>query len=296
MNQLDRSPTANPNDNYNILHNIIETFLKYNKYKHKKTLMEIKSIYYRDDLYKKVKMLNSESQEHACLSAHLKSYNVVLKKSINIIKRQYYEACFCKFKDDIKKTWKTINEILNKTKKKKTFPDTFFDGEDQITDKLEIANKFNVFFTNIGRNLANKIKYPGNKCFKNFITNKYTSHFTISMTDKETVIKIINDMKPKSSCGIDGLSMKLLKMTKEVFTELLLIIINQTLSTGIFPDKLKIAKVTPVYKKDDQTEFTNYRPISLLPVISKIFERIICKQVYNFFIKEKLFYASQYGY
>ncbi len=118
----------------------------------------------------------------------------------------------------------------------------------------------------------------------------------LSTIDKETVIKIINDMKPKSSCGIDGLSMKLLKMIKEVFIEPVLIIINQTLSTGIFPDKLKIAKVTPVYKKDDQTQLANYRPISLLPVISKIFERIFYNQVYNFFIKGKLFYASEYSF
>ncbi len=98
------------------------------------------------------------------------------------------------------------------------------------------------------------------------------------------------------TCVFDGLSMKLLKITKEVFIEPLLSINNQTLNTGIFPDKLKIAKVTPVYKKDDQSQFTNYRPISLLPVISKIFERIIYNQVYNFFIKEKLFYASQYDF
>ncbi len=83
--------------------------------------------------------------------------------------------------------------------------------------------------------------------------------------------------------------MKLLKMTKEVFIELLLVIINQTINTGTFPDKLKISKVTPVYKKDDQTQFTNYRPISLLPVISKIFQRINYNQVYNFFITEKFF-------
>ncbi len=85
MSQLDSSPTANPNDNYKILHNIIETAknkrlplktVKYNKYKHKKTKWItnglLKSIYYRDDLYKKVKMLNTESRKHALLSAHLK--------------------------------------------------------------------------------------------------------------------------------------------------------------------------------------------------------------------------------
>ncbi len=75
----------------------------------------------------------------------------------------------------LKELGKQLSEILNKAKKIKTFPDTFFDGEDQITDKLEIANKFYVF-TNIGPNLANKIKYAGNKCFKVFMTNKYTSH------------------------------------------------------------------------------------------------------------------------
>ncbi len=73
------------------------------------------------------------------------------------------------------------------------------------------------------------------------------------MIDRETVIKIINDMNPKSRCGFDGISMKLLQIIRKVFTEPLLIIINQTLSTGIFPDKLKIVKVTPVYKKDDQS-------------------------------------------
>ncbi len=152
-------------------------------------------------------MLNSKSQEYALLRAHLKTYNAVFKKSINIIKRQYYEACLCKFKDDIKITWKTINEILNKTKKKKIFSRYFFfESEDQITDKLVIANKFNVFFTNVGPSLANKIKYPGNKCFKDFMTNKYTSDFTFNMIDRETVFKIINDMKSKSSCGFDRLT------------------------------------------------------------------------------------------
>ncbi len=64
----------------------------------------------------------------------------------------------------------------------------------------------------------------------------------------------------------------------------------------IFPDLLKIAKVTPVHKKDDETNFSNYRPISLLPAISKIFEKVIFIQTYDFFNKEKRFYSSQYGF
>jgi len=103
-------------------------------------------------------------------------------------------------------------------------------------------------------------------------------------------------MKPKSSCGFDGISSKLLKFSIDALVEPLVIIINQTLLTGTFPDKLKIAKVNPIYKKDDNTQFNNYRPISLLPAISKIFERIIYNQTYDFFLKEKLFYKNQYGF
>ncbi len=73
-------------------------------------------------------------------------------------------------------------------------------------------------------------------------------------------------------------------------------IINETINTGIFCDKLKIAKIIPIYKKDDEMQLTNYRPISNLPTISKISENIIFKQLYQFFIDDKLLYNSQYGF
>ncbi len=65
---------------------------------------------------------------------------------------------------------------------------------------------------------------------------------------------------------------------------------------GIFPDKLKIAKILPIFKKDDEIQFTNYMPISLLPTISKIFERFIFNQLYKFFIDNNLHYGNQYGF
>ncbi len=68
------------------------------------------------------------------------------------------------------------------------------------------------------------------------------------------------------------------------------------LNIGIFPDKLKISKIIPTHKKENENLSTNYRPISLLPVISKIFEKVIYNQIYNFFQKQKLFYSAQYGF
>ena len=74
------------------------------------------------------------------------------------------------------------------------------------------------------------------------------------------------------------------------------IIINQALTSGIFPDKLKITKVQPLYKNEDQTLIKKYRPISLLPAISKVFEKIIFNQLFSFLQKQNIIYKSQYGF
>ena len=101
----------------------------------------------------------------------------------------------------------------------------------------------------------------------------------------------------KSNCGYDELSSILLKKIANIIKPALALIINQSLCTGIFPSKLKIAKVLPLYKnKGDCHLFDNYRPISLLPTISKIFEKVVHKQLYEYFTENNLFYKSQYGY
>ncbi len=86
-----------------------------------------------------------------------------------------------------------------------------------------------------------------------------------------------------SVLDFDGISTKLIKTIKMSLIRPITLIINQMLNTGIFPDKLKVAKIISIHKKDDKTLFTNYRPISLLPAISKIFEKVIFKQLYQFF-------------
>ena len=84
------------------------------------------------------------------------------------------------------------------------------------------------------------------------------------MTVKE-ITDIINNIKPKSSSGIDELSNKVIRHIQEIIAEPLKMIINQMLNIGLFPDSLKISKVIPLFKKDNEKLFLNYRPISLLP-------------------------------
>ena len=102
-------------------------------------------------------------------------------------------------------------------------------------------------------------------------------------------------MENKSSTGCDGISNKLLKFIKDVVTKPLTLIINQMIVTGIYPKAFKTSKVSPLFKKGDNTLLSNYRPISLLPTISKIFERIIYNQLSNYFNDSNLLAEQHFG-
>lgn len=308
-NSLSQNLNEDPNINYNLLHNEIQTaknkylpekLIRFDKHKHKKsswiTHSLIKSIKFRDDMYKKHRKTNPNSQEFQNQKINLRTFNAILKRTIRATKKAYFQTLFNKYKGDIKGTWRTINDILNRTKRKKHLPKFFKDGSDVITSKLAIVNKFNSFFTGIGPNLANKIISPNNKSFKTYLNKNMRHVMKFENINTEIVNGIIDDFAPKTSSGFDGISTKLLKTVKDAVTEPITMIINQMFNTGIFPDKLKIAKVTPIYKKDDETLFTNYRPISLLPVISKIFEKVIFKQLFTYFTDKNLFYNAQYGF
>ena len=134
-----------------------------------------------------------------------------------------------------------------------------------ITDKHVIPNKFNDFFISIGLKLANKKNV--NTTYKNYLKNLSMHAFQFKSVDEETVFKTIDMLQPKLSCSIDDISVKLLKTIKAEIYKPITLIINQMLATGIFPDKLTLAKVIPLHKKDDNTILNNYRPISILPDI-----------------------------
>ena len=110
-----------------------------------------------------------------------------------------------------------------------------------------------------------------NKSYKNYLTDRIACSFEFKLVSKDDIMKIMNKLHPKSSFGQDNISTILLKSISTEIYETLTLIINQSLSTGIFPDKLKIAKIKPIFKKENPNIPDNYRPISLLPAISKDF-------------------------
>ena len=123
-----------------------------------------------------------------------------------------------------------------------------------------------------------------------------TNSVFFSPTDTQEISKLITSLKKKAkkSSGHDDLSSWLLKTLSAEVTEPLCYLVNKSLEEGIMPYKLKIAKVIPICKAKERNQLKNYRPISPLSSISKIFEKVVFKRLYTF-INEKL-YPRQYGF
>ena len=192
----------------------------------------------------------------------------------------------------MKNTWRIIKEAFSKLKNKKKFPDHFKFEEKLITDKYVIANNFNNYFINIGPALSSKIEPDSKASYKYFLKNKTNHIFNFQTIDRIIVLKTINDLPNKASCGFDNVSLSLIKSIKFDILDYLTLIINQSLMSGVFPDKLKLAKVIRIYKTGDSTITDNYRLYSLLTTLSKVLEN----QLFAYSFAKEFFYPSQYGF
>ena len=116
-----------------------------------------------------------------------------------------------------------------------------------------------------------------------YLNNRTNTVFNFTEVSEECIIdNIIKNMKSKSGTGYDNIPNKLIKSAKDVLIKPLTLLMNPIIHTGEFPKQLKIAKVKPLFKKGNQSSFTNYRPISLLPSISKVFELLPTNGVRHF--------------
>ena len=152
-----------------------------------------------------------------------------------------------------------------------------------------------IFFVSIGPNLAEKIPDPlsSQDWNDNLIERNQSSMFLTAVEEKE-IIDIVNNCKDKTSTDCNNIDMKIVKRVIEGISKPLTFICN-LFQTGKFPNKMKIAKVVPLYKTGDRHHFTNYRPVSLLPQFSKILEKIFNNRLDKFMDKHKCS-DSQYGF
>jgi hypothetical protein len=142
-----------------------------------------------------------------------------------------------------------------------------------------MAEEFNKFFTSIGSKISESVsqtKVDLVSLMPDYNINENLSFGRMSLGD---YVKIIDSMQPKMSSDISGIITKFLKLLKFELAEPLVHLFNLSLSTGTFPDKLKMSRTIPIFKIGDKSLCDNYRPISLLSTLSKVLEKYVANRL-----------------
>lgn len=199
------------------------------------------------------------------------------------LKKKYIEEQLNESKGNSKKMWKVINQATNRTKSNETVePDMM--NQDK-------ANRYNQYFATIGSEIQKKLKTkPHAVNFQGLLG------FDFKMESEETVLKLIGKIKLNVATGNDNIGSKLIKDAKFTITPLLTQIINLSYETSTFPETLKQATIKALHKKNDPDDISNYRPISILPTLSKVFERAGSDQLICYLEENKLIKQHQHAY
>ena len=221
-----------------------------------------------------------------------KIYKNKVQSIIKKCKNSYYQNLFYSTRNNLTKTWKNIktligNELTNNTIKKLVINNI------EHTDQFEIAEIFNKYFSEVAMYLENNLPHNNINPLQ-LISNNQNSIFLAPVTPNECSIIIKNLKLTKQSPN--KIPVKLFIETSEYFVNILCDLINLSFTSGKFPNSFKIAHITPIFKSGDKHCPQNFRPISILPFIGKIFERCIHNRLYDFSIKHSLFTNQQFGF
>ena len=211
-------------------------------------------------------------------------------------KASYFKENISKSQGNSKSMWNILKKLLPKCKSS-GIPCLEINGT-QIYDFLKISNHFNSFFVNIGKELAAKIPSCTESAIdylKLFLPNN-THKFELKSVTIEEILKMLLSLSEDKATGLDGYQSKLLKMCAPSISPSLTYLFNMSLTTGQIPDDWKRARVSAIYKKGSKLETGNYRPISVLPIVSKIIEKIVHCQLYQHLNDNDLLCNAQSGF
>lgn len=247
----------------------------------------VKTINKKNELYQNLKIFPS----NLTLKQNYRRCKRSLAKSIADSKKQYFEKLINN-QQNSKCLWESVNKICNKNKKKEEIERIKINNT-IISDKKEIANLFNEHYCSLGERYAQKIKKP-----QHFIDNEpeVANNMFLGSVSEQEIVRIIRSMKTKKSPGFDGIRTEILKIIDRQISQPLTFLINKCIKKGYFPKQLKIGVISPLLKSGSKLDIINYRPVSLISNVAKIFEKILKSKIMKFLKKYKLISDNQYGF
>ena len=248
----------------------------------------IKELINRRDKLKRKAIVTNLEQDWLNYKISRNEINIKLRNA----KRNYYSTHIAGQKHGPKRAWKSINNLLGR-QNKPTIVHELNLNDNNLTTPKDIAEGFNDYFSNIGPKLATEIE-SSNINFEMYAINAKSEFTALKPVIVSNVYRLLLGLSSNKATGIDKISCKIIKLAAPVVSDSLTLIFNQCMTC--FPDEWKTAKVVPLYKNAQQNIPGNYRPISVLPAISKIMERILYNQLNSYLTKSELLSDSQYGF
>ena len=226
-------------------------------------------------------MQKSELFKLACKSldpddlSKYKHYKNVLTSTIRLAKKNYFLLKIQECKGNLQKVWSVVNEALSRRKQSKKQPTAFKNADSSTIEKAAVPSAFNSYFTTLPT-----VKTPSfPKLGKSSPAER--SIFLTPCTSIE-ICDFISSLSSSNTADALGLTNHVLKSVSSYVVEPLTHIFNLSISKGVYPDLFKIAKVIPLFKKGDPSLVSNYRPISILPIFSKLLEKVVHKRLFSF--------------
>lgn len=247
----------------------------------------LRCIRHKDNLHKKLK---TDPDNHI-LKTSFTRYRNYCDKLLKKAKTEYEKKEIKDASNNTKQLWTAINKISNRTKNNDTPRELLYIS----TTPKQSVNDVNSFFANIGRNLAEK---TGNRPMLpiNDDPGSGSQSMVLMLTDEAEVTQLILSLRDDCAMGWDRISSTFLKRHLASLVPPITYLCNLAISTGKFPKVFKKSIIHPIFKGGDRNRVNNYRPIAVLPAISKILERILNKRLVDYLEKYNLLSPSQYGF
>ena len=200
---------------------------------------------------------------------------------------------------DMKKHWKILKKVLNKTNNKSDITTDFLYKGTWINDKQTNANNMNEYLENVGRETNESVgtsQYPPEHYLNKFKTRNEHSILLSDVSDEE-VSDVCRSLTSKTSTDPFGFKQSIVLQDAGIIAHVIAHLVNCSIKEGICPDSSKVARVVPIYKlKGSKHLYENYRPISLLSTFSKIVERLIYNKLFDFLVRYEILFKSQFGF
>ena len=236
-----------------------------------------------------------QKHDNAELKRKYNKMKKTLKKTLIAAETNYYEHRFELCQNNTRKIWGLINEVTCRKKRDKNTIQTLKIANGLTTsDPKIIANTLNKYFSNIGTHMSSRLPAAPIP-HQDFLKNRRPNSFYLRPTDPMEILNLLDKFSPNIT-GPDKIPAKFIKFGAPALSNILTVLVNNCFATGKFPQTLKIARVTPIYKDGPKDTPENYRPISIISALSKLIEKLTYNRLIQYINKNSILNSSQFGF